>query len=108
MKYICPILIAMTLCSCFASRTDSRSDSIEVIEVENNRAIQQPFSSSWHGNFFTDVNDLTAFVDYIDDTTIRVVEFHRGTFSDLSPLSALTELVDLDITFNDNITDLSP
>ena len=108
MKYICAILIAMTLCSCFASRTDSRSDSIEVSEVENNRTIQQPFSRFIGGDEFLHVNDLSSLLAYLDDTPIRALGFRFGTFSDLSPLSALTELVDLDIRFNDNITDLSP
>jgi internalin A len=46
--------------------------------------------------------------DLLDDPSIQVLGFYRGTFSDLSPLTALTDLEELDITSNRNVTDISP
>ena len=76
--------------------------------VEDAAAIPQPFSRrNWTGEYWN-VNDLSDLLAYLDDPSIQILGFYRGTFSDLSPLSDLSELKELSIDFNRNVTDISP
>lgn len=110
MKYVYIFLITMLLCSCFSSKKNAEpvSAALSVTPNEHASILSKPFDESWGRGEYTGVNDLSELIAWINDTSIKSLSLDRGNFSDLSPLTALTELEELNIESNDNITDISP
>ncbi|MDR0443467.1 MAG: hypothetical protein LBH44_08690 [Treponema sp.] len=117
--YALSFLIAVTLCSCFGMKTNGGalpiSHEAAVLEAQTETAVvetknvkPQPFSGRGGGGSYMNVTDLPDLLAYIDDPTIKSLDLYAGDFSDLSPLVVLTELEELRIVLNRNVTDISP
>ncbi|MDR0442850.1 MAG: hypothetical protein LBH44_05540 [Treponema sp.] len=124
MKYILCVLLSVTLCACFRSKANNdplphgynwiarnevdAENSSQASYVDDKSATQLPFSGRGGRGSYEGVTDLSKFIAFLGDPSVKSLKFYSGTFSDLSPLATLTGLEELEISGNRNVTNISP
>jgi Leucine-rich repeat (LRR) protein len=115
-KHICVFLTILFLCSCVKNKSDIKP-SVSVyenpLEAQNNftetdnNNITKPYSFLYfpESDTYYDLNDLSYFPS--EKPSVKSVRV-RGTFSDLSPLTLLPNMEELDIINNNYIHDITP
>jgi Leucine-rich repeat (LRR) protein len=118
MKYIYAFLTVLILISCNTPKKDTEALPPEHVEdtpltipeavpenITDKNDNTNRYTFRFSNGTYWDINDLTYF---LSDTSIKSLRLYRGAFSDIGPLSELTELEELEITSNNYIIDISP
>ena len=99
MKYVYYLLFFTILySSCFSSKNTEK----KYEDLETNQYTFEYIE--WQDTYYH-LNDLTYFINF---PTIKTVKLYTGTFFDLTPLTMLHDLEELEIIANDYIYDITP